>query len=330
MVVSLDVLPLALLEQVSGLASEESEDVKIDFQVTEMPPRFVVPFADVEVTEGSEVVFECVVTGTPVPVVQWFKGDTCVTTTSGKYVVSQKEGLHSLKVLNVDSSDGGSYHCQAINRLGEAMCKVFLKQVSDVEVWQGDVARLSVTVTGSPTPKILWFFNGVKLTPSADRKLVFDEGKYTCMASNVHGEAECSAHLHVQQRVPGAPCFARTPDSVQCAPGFTAVFEYIVAGEPCPNVEWFKGTKQLFSDARHSVAHHPDGSGSLTVWECMEEDTGLYTCRAVSTLGEAACSVELLVLPKERAVCRQSPALQHSRVPFLSGFMVSFYHIAVS
>lgn len=206
---------------------------------------------------------------------------------------------------------------------------VFLKQVSDVEVWQGDVARLSVTVTGSPTPKILWFFNGVKVTPSADRKLVFagndhslilpyvsmqDEGKYTCMASNVHGEAEGSAHLHVRQRVPGAPCFARAPDSVQCAPGFTAVFEYTVAGEPCPNVEWFKGTKQLFSDARHSVAHHPDGSGSLTVWECMEEDTGPYTCRAVSTLGEAACSVELLVLPEERAVCRQSPALQHSAV----------------
>uniref|UniRef100_A0A8B9I2M8 Ig-like domain-containing protein n=1 Tax=Anser brachyrhynchus TaxID=132585 RepID=A0A8B9I2M8_9AVES len=179
---------------------------------------------------------------------------------------------------------------------------VFLKQVSDVEVWQGDVARLSVTVTGSPTPKILWFFSDVKLTPSSDCKLVFagndhslilpyvgmqDEGKYTCMASNVHGEAACSAHLHVRQRVPGAPCFARAPDSVQCAPGFTAVFEYTVAGEPCPDVEWFKGTERLFSDARHSVSHNPDGSGSLTVWECMEEDTGLYTCRAVSTLGEA-------------------------------------------
>uniref|UniRef100_A0A493SSH1 Ig-like domain-containing protein n=1 Tax=Anas platyrhynchos platyrhynchos TaxID=8840 RepID=A0A493SSH1_ANAPP len=200
---------------------------------------------------------------------------------------------------------------------------VFLKQVSDVEVWQGDVARLSVTVTGSPTPKILWFFNGVKLTPSADRKLVFagndhslilpyvsmqDEGKYTCMASNVHGEAECSAHLHVQQRVPGAPCFARTPDSVQCAPGFTAVFEYIVAGEPCPNVEWFKGTKQLFSDARHSVAHHPDGSGSLTVWECMEEDTGLYTCRAVSTLVSApSCSLSLGNLEKQHKLYSPPP-----------------------
>ncbi|NXG82258.1 TITIN protein, partial [Stercorarius parasiticus] len=383
--------------------------------VTEMPPRFAVPFADVEVTEGSEAVFECVVTGTPVPVVQWFRGDTCVTPATEKYVVSQKDGLHSLKVQNVHPSDGGWYHCQATNRLGEAMCKgslvteapprfiklisdystfvgasacfqclvtgsphpsvcwykdgvllegdrycvqeeqegshsltienlmqsdrgqykciatnragtaetcamkmeeggkapVFLKQVSNVEVWQGDVARLSVTVTGSPTPKIQWFFNSTKLTPSMDCKLVFagndhslilpyagvqDEGEYTCVASNVHGETTCSAHLHVRQRIPGVPCFAREPDSVRCAPGSTAIFEYTVAGEPCPDVQWFKGSEELFSDARRSVAHHPDGSGSLTVRECMEEDMGLYTCKAVNTLGEATRSAELLVV----------------------------------
>ncbi|XP_009582128.1 PREDICTED: titin-like [Fulmarus glacialis] len=574
MVVSLDVLPLALLEQAAGLAAEENEDVKIDFQVTEMPPRFAVPFADVEVTEGLEAVFECVVTGTPVPVVQWFRGDTCVIPATGKYVVSQKEGLHSLKVQNVGPRDSGWYHCRAINRLGEAMCKgslvvmaqqgasakassetvsgsephrpqkcdlllsktvspgdqseielefefephiddsekairllavtqqeqevegekcvnisfdvfaepsqeervefraedsescsfefqvadappkflrlisdystfvgasacfqclvtgsphpsvrwykdgvllegdrycvqeeqrgshsltienlmqsdsgqykyiasslivsseegrsegyssglqlsdrektlefepekpvysskakmkmeeggkapVFLKQFSNVEVWQGDVARLSVTVTGSPTPKIQWVFNSRKLTPSTDCKLVFagndhslilpyvgvqDEGEYTCVASNVHGKTTCSAHLHVQQRIPGVPCFTREPDNVRCAQGFTAIFEYTVAGEPCPNVQWFKGSEQVFSDARRSVAHHPDGSGSLTVRECMEEDTGLYTCRAVSALGQATCSAELLVLPEEHAVCRQSPALQHSAV----------------
>uniref|UniRef100_A0A8C3KHR4 Ig-like domain-containing protein n=1 Tax=Calidris pygmaea TaxID=425635 RepID=A0A8C3KHR4_9CHAR len=180
-----------------------------------------------------------------------------------------------------------------------------------------------------PTPKIHWFFNSMKLTPSMDCKLVFagndhslilpyvgmqDEGEYTCVASNVHGETTCNAHLHVRQRIPGVPCFAREPDSVRCAPGFTAVFEYTVAGEPCPSVQWFKGSEQLFSDAHRSVAHHPDGSGSLTVRECMEEDTGLYTCRAVNTVGEATCSAELLVVPEEHAVCRQSPALQHSAV----------------
>uniref|UniRef100_A0A663MAV3 Ig-like domain-containing protein n=1 Tax=Athene cunicularia TaxID=194338 RepID=A0A663MAV3_ATHCN len=428
MVVSLDVLPLALLEQAAGLTTEENEDVKIDFQVTEMPPRFAVPFADVKVTEGLEAVFECVVTGTPVPVVQWFRGNTCVTPATGKYVVSQKEGLHSLKVQNVSPLDGGSYQCRAINRLGEAMCKgslvvlaqqgasakasscgqcttqavetvaasvphkpqkcdlllsktvspgdqseielefefkpriddsqkaiqlravtqkeqevegencsfefqvteappKFLRLISDYSTFVGASACFHCLVTGSPHPSIHWYKDGVLL--EGDRYCVQEEqggshsltiedlmqsdsGQYKCIATNRAGTITCSAHLHVRQRIPGVPYFAREPDSVRCAPGFTAVFEYTVAGEPCPDVQWFKGTEQLFSDARRSVAHHPDGTGSLTVWECMEEDTGLYMCRAVSTLGEATCSAELLVLPEEHAVCRQNPVLQHS------------------
>uniref|UniRef100_A0A8C9L6K7 Ig-like domain-containing protein n=1 Tax=Pavo cristatus TaxID=9049 RepID=A0A8C9L6K7_PAVCR len=124
--------------------------------------------------------------------------------------------------------------------------------------------------------------------------------------------ATCSAHLHVQQRTQGAPCFARVPNSVQCAPGFTAVFEYTVAGEPCPDVEWFKGNKQLFLDAHCFVAHHPDGSGSLTVQECTEEDAGLYICRAVNSLGEAACSAELLVLPEEHVLTKKDTVLGSS------------------
>uniref|UniRef100_A0A8D2QKQ2 Ig-like domain-containing protein n=1 Tax=Zonotrichia albicollis TaxID=44394 RepID=A0A8D2QKQ2_ZONAL len=287
MVVSLDVLPLALLEQAA---------------VTEMPPRFAVPVTDIKVAEGLDAVFECVVTGTPVPVVQWFRGDACATPGTGKYVVSQKEGLHSLKVKNVGPSDSGLYRCQATNRLGEGKAPVFLKQISDVEVWQGDVARLSVSVTGSPTPKIQWFFNGRKLTPCMDCKLEFagsdhslilpragvqDEGEYRCVASSAHGETSCSAQLRVRQRQPGSPCFARQPGSVLCAPGSTAVFEYTVEGRPRPDVLWSKGSERLLSDARRSIAQRPDGSGSLTEWHCVEEDSGLYTCRAVSALGEA-------------------------------------------
>lgn len=143
---------------------------------------------------------------------------------------------------------------------------------------------------------------------------VQDEGEYLCVASNAHGETSCSAQLHVRQRQPGSPCFARQPGSVLCAPGSTAVFEYTVLGRPSPDVLWSKGSERLLSDTCRSIAQRPDGSGSLTVRHCVEEDSGLYTCRAVSALGEAICSAELLVLCQEPAVCSQSPALQHSAV----------------
>uniref|UniRef100_A0A8C6J6I7 Uncharacterized protein n=1 Tax=Melopsittacus undulatus TaxID=13146 RepID=A0A8C6J6I7_MELUD len=276
MVVSLDVLPLALLEQAA---------------VTEMPPRFAVPFSDIKVTEGLEAVFECVVTGTPVPLVQWFRGDVCVKPVTGKYVVSQKEGLHSLKVQNVGPSDGGWYHCRAMNRLGEVMCKgslivmaqqgasanvnsetsteleseceqhrddsekaiqllavahqeqevegekcvnvafgvfaelsqeeqvefraedsescsfqfqvteaapTFLKVISDYSTFLGASACFQCFVTGFPHPTVCWYKDGVLL--EGDSLIlpyvgVQDEGEYTCVASNIHGETKCSLYL---------------------------------------------------------------------------------------------------------------------------------------
>lgn len=132
----------------------------------------------------------------------------------------------------------------------------------------------------------------MKVTLSMNCKLVFagndhslilpyvsvqDEGEYTCMASNVHGETTCSAYLYMRQQIPGFSWFARKSESARCAPGFTAAFEYTMTRDACPSVQWFKGNEQLFPDTCHSVVQHPDGSGSLTVWECMEEDTGLYT-----------------------------------------------------
>ncbi|XP_029766379.1 titin-like, partial [Terrapene carolina triunguis] len=216
----------------------------------------------------------------------------------------------------------------------EGSVPVFLKHVSNVEISLGDVARLSVTVTGSPKPKIQWFFNGVKLTSSTDHKFVFDgsdysliilytksedEGEYTCIASNKYGETACSAYLKVKpkeigevykkslvelevkkplekKRNPNPPCFVKKVEPVQCVQGLPVVFEYTVLGEPVPEVQWFKGNHQIFSNVYYTVVHNPDGSGSLTVHQCQRDDGGLYTCKAINPLGEATCSAELLVL----------------------------------
>uniref|UniRef100_A0A8C0VNG8 Ig-like domain-containing protein n=1 Tax=Cyanistes caeruleus TaxID=156563 RepID=A0A8C0VNG8_CYACU len=352
--ISFDVFAEPSEEERVEFRAEDSESCSFEFQVTEAPPRFVRLISDYSTFVGASVCFQCLVSGSPRPSVCWYKDGVLL---EGDRYCEQEEQNDITRSLIVSSEEGRNegyssglqlpdrektlefelgkpvYFSKAKMKIeDEGKAPVFLKQVSDVEVWQGDVARLSVTVTGSPTPKIQWFLNSTKLIPCTDCKLVFagndhslilpyagvqDEGEYTCVASNVHGETSCSAQLHVRQRKPGFPCFAREPDSVRCAPGFTAVFEYTVVGKPCPDVLWSKGSEQLFSDARHSIAHRPDGSGSLTVWDCVEEDTGLYTCRAVSALGEATCSAELLVLPKERVVTLEPAELVKGTNPIL-------------
>uniref|UniRef100_A0A4W3IYV6 Ig-like domain-containing protein n=1 Tax=Callorhinchus milii TaxID=7868 RepID=A0A4W3IYV6_CALMI len=165
---------------------------------------------------------------------------------------------------------------------------VFIKQISNIEVFVEDVAKFSVTVTGIPKPSIQWFYNSKKLSPSQNYKFVYDkneysliisytkltdEGEYTCSASNVYGETSCI-----------------------CPKGRAAKFEYKLVGEPMPEVHWYKGNHQLHRNVYYSISSNSDGSGSLTINSAQEGDSGLYHCKAFNPFGEATCAVELVVL----------------------------------
>uniref|UniRef100_A0A8C4YJ39 Ig-like domain-containing protein n=1 Tax=Gopherus evgoodei TaxID=1825980 RepID=A0A8C4YJ39_9SAUR len=196
----------------------------------------------------------------------------------------------------------------------------------------------------SPKPKIQWFFNGVKLTSSTDHKFVFDgsdysliilytksedEGEYTCIASNKYGETACSAYLKVKPKEigevykksvvelevkkplekktnPSPPCFVKEVEPVQCVQSLPVVFEYTVLGEPVPEVQWFKGSHQIFSNVYYTVVHNPDGSGSLTVDSLLEVSHSAASMQQETVLAQQAAVLESPEAAESLDVCPQA------------------------
>lgn len=130
MIVSLDVLPSIYEEGAVDFISHEHDDLKIAFEVTEMPPRFINPICDMETPEGTTIIFECSLMGTPSPVVSWFKGDRRIPHNNKKYLHSSDGDNHFLTICTVTTQDSGVYICRAINVVGETLCRASLVVVN--------------------------------------------------------------------------------------------------------------------------------------------------------------------------------------------------------
>lgn len=153
MIVSLDVLPSIYEEGAVDFVTHEHDDLKIAFEVTEMPPRFINPICDLETPEGSTILFECSLMGTPSPVVSWFKGDKKIPHNSKKYVPSFDGDSHFLKICTVTTQDSGVYVCRAINVVGETLCRASLVVVN-AQAFAGRTRGREVTAVSLRSAKI--------------------------------------------------------------------------------------------------------------------------------------------------------------------------------
>ncbi|XP_033229349.1 obscurin isoform X4 [Belonocnema kinseyi] len=192
----------------------------------------------------------------------------------------------------------------------------FLVSLKDTELLENTYLRFMIKVTGNPNPDLKFYKDGVLIdsknkrikivTEKADKgfyELVIpdvlkeDAGKYSCTASNSHGETTCEATVTVTDE---KVIFAGLPEGL-LEPGETPKFKWSRDGVPFDPEERFK---VLFKDEEDTLA--------LVFQHVKPEDAGLYTCVAQTSTGNISCSAELTVQGTVRQLLKEpaKPILQ--------------------
>uniref|UniRef100_A0A3B4THW6 Ig-like domain-containing protein n=1 Tax=Seriola dumerili TaxID=41447 RepID=A0A3B4THW6_SERDU len=176
----------------------------------------------VKVTCGDLVSLECRVAGTPQIHVRWTK-DGIELHSSRKHHLCYENNLSSLHIQSSQLEDSGEYLFEATNSVGSCSCKVMLVVlaiellcsfnsnyvlISKLTNIQACTATFIAKIGGDPIPSVKWMKGKWRqITPGGrisieqkgqNAKLEIrevtksDSGNYRCVATNKHGEIECT------------------------------------------------------------------------------------------------------------------------------------------
>ncbi|XP_062847132.1 obscurin isoform X3 [Trichomycterus rosablanca] len=185
------------------------------------PPDFEAVLTDCTAELGQTVKLACKVTGSPKPVVRWFKDGRAVEVDPHHIIIEDPDGSCTLILDNMNADDSGQYMCFATSSAGNAstLGKItvqvpprFASKLKNATFVAGDDAQFTCTIQSAPSPKIRWFKEGKLLTDQEKYQtyteprsglVVFivknpgerDLGRYECELSNWLGSVKSAADL---------------------------------------------------------------------------------------------------------------------------------------
>uniref|UniRef100_A0A146M532 Titin n=2 Tax=Lygus hesperus TaxID=30085 RepID=A0A146M532_LYGHE len=188
-----------------------------------------------------------------------------------------------------------------------------LEKLTDQSRKEGQPVLFKCKIAGKPAPTVQWFKGNQPIKPSKYFQMgrdgdvhtlriteVFpeDEGVYRCEASNAAGKTSLSANLKVLEpdSTDVAPTLSQMRDVV-VAEGASAQFRTQVTGKPVPTIQWYR-EGDLIPQSPDFQMIHEGKNLVLLVATTYEEDSGLFTCRATNSAGQAETSAKLIVKSK--------------------------------
>ncbi|XP_030668594.1 obscurin isoform X1 [Nomascus leucogenys] len=187
-------------------------------------PDFEEELADCTAELGETVKLACRVTGTPKPVISWYKDGKPVQVDPHHILIEDPDGSCALILDSLTGVDSGQYMCFAASAagncstLGKILVQVpprFVNKIRASPFVEGEDAQFTCTIEGAPYPQIRWYKDGALLTPGSKFQTLSeprsgllvlvirvagkeDLGLYECELVNRLGSARASAELHIQ------------------------------------------------------------------------------------------------------------------------------------
>ncbi|XP_067452563.1 hemicentin-1 isoform X1 [Thunnus thynnus] len=279
----------------------------------------------------------CDVTGSPTPVITWYKDGIPVVASNSVQILDMGK---TLKLLKAATADAGSYSCKAINIAGSTEKDFFLDVLipptiegsgssQDVSAILKQEISLECKVQGVPFPTIQWY---------KDRKLVFlgdpnlevtnrgqvlriksarlgDQARYQCSVMNTAGKQSKDFNLSVY--VPPSIKGGNLTTEVTALLDTVVTLECEARGVPLPTITWYRKGEAILSNRQ---AQYIDRGHYLKIPRAQASDAGQYTCKVTSVAGTAEKSYELDVYlpptitggddgPTERKVVLSKPLI---------------------
>uniref|UniRef100_A0A8D2CLV2 non-specific serine/threonine protein kinase n=1 Tax=Sciurus vulgaris TaxID=55149 RepID=A0A8D2CLV2_SCIVU len=188
------------------------------------PPDFEEELADCTAELGETVKLACRVTGTPKPIVSWYKDGKPVEVDPHHILIEDPDGSCTLILDNLTGVDSGQYMCFAASAagnastLGKILVQVpprFVNKVRASPFVEGEDAQLTCTIEGAPHPQIRWYKDGALLTAGSKYRMLSeprsgllvlvvraagkeDLGHYECELVNRLGSTRGGGELYMQ------------------------------------------------------------------------------------------------------------------------------------
>uniref|UniRef100_A0A8B9HSP9 Ig-like domain-containing protein n=1 Tax=Astyanax mexicanus TaxID=7994 RepID=A0A8B9HSP9_ASTMX len=289
---------------------------------------FVLQPVNKTVRKGDSVTLSCRPPHSRPPAqVSWFKNNRLLR--PRPHLSMEPAG--DLLFRSVQETDRGYYFCRASNSyLQRAVTsrKIFLDVLAppSVTIWPlvvtstvGEEVQIQCQVSGHPVPSIEWTKQGRSLRTGGKVSIgvrnatlyissvrIYDEGFYTCLATNSVGQDKKTTTL----RIAAKPVIVSFVGSVNVSEGATVILPCRAVGNSPLKYNWSRSA--LSTPLSLSSRMHTDDNGTLYISSAHHSDAGDYYCTAENNIGQDSRKAVITVLSadQEEDISSASPEIK--------------------